>query len=100
MPAAVPIIAVVAAGAVSAAVGGGIIGALAAAGTAIVVSAIGRSVLPPPKPNLPGRKTSRSRCSASDRVGIGAQSSLLDGGLVTGRVRPFSCCANPAGASP
>ena len=53
MPAAVPIIAVVAAGAVSAAVGGGIIGALAAAGTAIVVSAIGRSVLPAPKPKLP-----------------------------------------------
>jgi hypothetical protein len=52
VPAAVPIIAVVAAGAVSAAVGGGIIGALAAAGTAIVVSAIGRSVLPAPKPKL------------------------------------------------
>ncbi|GIX10382.1 phage tail protein [Elioraea sp.] len=53
MPAAVPIIAVVAAGAVSAAVGGGIIGALAAAGTAIVVSAIGRSVFPAPKPRAP-----------------------------------------------
>jgi len=41
MPAAVPLIAVVAADVASAAVGGGIVGALVGAGAAFVVSAIG-----------------------------------------------------------
>ena len=46
MPAAVPLIAVAAAGIASAAVGGGIIGAVVGAGAAFIVSAIGQSVLP------------------------------------------------------
>jgi len=46
MPAAVPLIAVAAAGVASAAVGGGIIGAVVGAGAAFIVSAIGQSVFP------------------------------------------------------
>ena len=46
MPAAVPLIAVAAAGIASAAVGGGIIGAVVGAGAAFIVSAIGQSVFP------------------------------------------------------
>ena len=47
MPAAVPLIAVAAAGVASAAVGGGIIGAVVGAGAAFIVSAIGQSVYSP-----------------------------------------------------
>ncbi|MCX7685337.1 MAG: hypothetical protein N2Z67_08725, partial [Acetobacteraceae bacterium] len=50
MPAAVPIIAVVAAGAVSAAVGGGVIGAIGGAGAAIGVSLIGGAIFPQKRP--------------------------------------------------
>ncbi|MCX7685744.1 MAG: phage tail protein, partial [Acetobacteraceae bacterium] len=50
MPAAVPIIAVVAAGAVSAAVGGGVIGAIIGAGAAIGASLIGGAIFPQKRP--------------------------------------------------
>ncbi|GIX10680.1 phage tail protein [Elioraea sp.] len=50
MPAAVPLIAVVAAGAVSAAVGGGVIGAIVGAGAAIGVSLIGGAIFPQKRP--------------------------------------------------
>ena len=46
MPAAVPLVAVLAGGLASAVVGGGIIGAVVAAGTAFVVSSIGQSIFP------------------------------------------------------
>ncbi|MGG5890221.1 phage tail protein [Falsiroseomonas sp. HC035] len=46
MPAAVPLVAVLAGGIASAAVGGGIIGAVVAAGAAFVVSSIGQSIFP------------------------------------------------------
>ncbi|WP_333673683.1 phage tail protein, partial [Elioraea tepidiphila] len=53
MPAAVPLIAVVAGGVASAAVGGGIIGAIVGAGAAFVVSTIGASVFPAKRPTAP-----------------------------------------------
>ena len=53
MPAAVPLIAVVAGGVASAAVGGGVIGALVGAGAAIGVSLIGGAIFPQKKPRLP-----------------------------------------------
>ena len=46
MPAAIPLVAVLAGGFASAAVGGGIIGAVVAAGAAFVVSSIGQSIFP------------------------------------------------------
>ena len=49
MPAAVPLVAVLAGGIASAAVGGGIIGAVVAAGAAFVVSSIGQAVFPTKK---------------------------------------------------
>ncbi len=49
MPAAVPLIAVVAGGIASTAVGGGIIGAVVAAGAAFVVSSIGQAIFPTKK---------------------------------------------------
>jgi hypothetical protein len=55
MPAAVPLVAAVAAGAASAAVGGGIIGALVGAGAALVVTAVGREAFPPSAPRTPTR---------------------------------------------
>jgi hypothetical protein len=58
MPAAVPLIAVVAGGVASAAVGGGIIGAIVGAGAAFVVSTIGASVFPAKRPNAPTPTTS------------------------------------------
>jgi hypothetical protein len=53
MPAAVPLIAVVAGGVASAAVGGGIIGALVGAGAAIGASLIGNAIFPQKKPRPP-----------------------------------------------
>lgn len=44
MPAAIPLVAVVAAGVASAAVGGGIVGELVGAGAALLVSAVGGAV--------------------------------------------------------
>ena len=58
MPAAVPLIAVVAGGVASAAVGGGIIGAIVGAGAAFVVSTIGASVFPAKRPTAPTPTTS------------------------------------------
>jgi hypothetical protein len=49
MPAAVPLVAVLAGGIASAAVGGGLIGAVVAAGAAFVVSSIGQSLFPTKK---------------------------------------------------
>lgn len=53
MPAAVPLIAVVASGVASAAVGGGVIGALVGAGAALVVTAAGQAIFPAKKPSAP-----------------------------------------------
>jgi hypothetical protein len=53
MPAAVPLVAVVAAGVASAAVGGGIVGALVGAGAALVVSAVGGAVFRQKAPAAP-----------------------------------------------
>jgi hypothetical protein len=55
MPAAIPLIAVVAGGAASAALGGGLLGALVGAGAAFVVSSIGASVFPAKRPAAPTR---------------------------------------------
>ncbi|MFL1464413.1 hypothetical protein ACI6QG_19585, partial [Roseococcus sp. DSY-14] len=60
MPAAVPLIAVVAGGVASAAVGGGIIGAIVGAGAAFVVSTIGASVFPAKRPTAPSTISMRS----------------------------------------
>ncbi|WP_229678038.1 hypothetical protein [Caldovatus sediminis] len=53
MPAAVPLIAVVASGVASAAVGGGVLGALVGAGAALVVTAVGGAIFPARKPSVP-----------------------------------------------
>ncbi|WP_229678222.1 phage tail protein, partial [Caldovatus sediminis] len=53
MPAAVPLIAVVAGGVASAAVGGGILGAIVGAGAAFVVSSLGNAVFPAKRPTAP-----------------------------------------------
>jgi hypothetical protein len=55
MPAAIPLIAVVAGGVASAAIGGGLLGALVGAGAAFVVSSIGASVFPAKRPAAPTR---------------------------------------------
>jgi hypothetical protein len=55
MPAAIPLIAVVAGGVASAALGGGLLGALVGAGAAFVVSSIGASVFPAKRPAGPTR---------------------------------------------
>ncbi|MBX6747905.1 MAG: hypothetical protein IRY87_38210, partial [Acetobacteraceae bacterium] len=53
MPAAIPLVAVVASGIASAAVGGGVIGALVGAGAALVVTAVGGAIFPAKKPSAP-----------------------------------------------
>ncbi|HEV7456461.1 MAG TPA: phage tail protein [Roseococcus sp.] len=55
MPAAIPLIAVVAGGVASAALGGGLLGALVGAGAAFVISSIGASVFPAKRPTTPTR---------------------------------------------
>ena len=68
MPAAVPLIAVVAGGVASAAVGGGVIGALVGAGAAIGVSLIGGAIFPQKKPRLPS--FSQHSLSSSKTTGL------------------------------
>ena len=53
MPAAIPLVAVVASGIASAVVGGGIVGALVGAGAALVVTAVGGAIFPAKKPSAP-----------------------------------------------
>lgn len=89
MPAAVPITAVVAAGAVSAAVGGGVIGALVGAGAAIGVSLIGGAIfpLPPQKsPRPPSRASSATAQEAQQRTQSFRQP-IAEHQIVLGRAR-------------
>ncbi len=68
MPAAVPLIAVVAGAVGSAAVGGGIIGALVGAGAAIGVSLIGGAIFPQKKPRPPSFSGGSSAQEAQQRT--------------------------------
>jgi hypothetical protein len=68
MAVAVPLIAVVAAGAVSAAVGGGVVGALVGAGAAIGVSLIGGAVFPQKRPRAPAVSGGSAALEAQQRT--------------------------------
>ncbi|MCA3585634.1 MAG: hypothetical protein IOD03_18345 [Methylocystis sp.] len=71
MPVAIPIIAVAVGAVASAAVGGGIIGALVGAGTAFAITSVGGSVFPsrpPSSPAIPSRAVDNTTAPGAGRT--------------------------------